>query len=119
MAAQIHIAGSSWIRVSRQFVTRSLIPTKSMAKAPTHTASGASHRRDRLSRRMTSSAVARSLSLTARTNRLSCSRRVACREGCGCPWPGAGAAVCPDALPSIATFRELAPGLAGCLTQHG
>jgi len=35
MAAQIHIAGSTWTGVSRQLVNNSLTPTKSIAKAPT------------------------------------------------------------------------------------
>ena len=90
MAAQIHIAGSTWIRVSRQLVNRSLTPAKSITKAPTINASGASQRRERLSRRMTSSAAATSLSLTAWTNRSICARRVDRRDRGSSPWPAAG-----------------------------
>src|SRR6516164_4767662 len=80
MAAQIHIAGSTWIRVSRQLVNRSFTPAKSITKAPTISASGASQRRERLSRRMASSAAATSLSLTAWTNRSICARRADRRD---------------------------------------
>ena len=81
---------------------------KSIAKAPTKSASGASHRRERLSRMMASSAAARSLSLTAWTYRLTCARRSDRRTRGGSPRPGAGAgaAGCPDAFPSIATLEE-------------
>ena len=44
MAAQIHMAGRICTRVSRQLVKRSFTPWKSMAKAPTSRASGASQR---------------------------------------------------------------------------
>ena len=44
MATQIHMAGRIWTSVKRQLVNRSLTPWKSMAKAPTTRASGASHR---------------------------------------------------------------------------
>ena len=43
MAAQIHMAGRISTRVRRQLVTSSFKPWKSMAKAPTTKASGASH----------------------------------------------------------------------------
>ena len=55
MAAQIHIAGSTWIRVSRQLVSSSFTPSKSIAKAPTARARGASQGRARLSRKTISS----------------------------------------------------------------
>ena len=77
MAAQIHIAGSTWIRVSRQLVNSSFTPSRSMATAPTARASGASHGRERLSRRTASSTAARSLSLMATMSRPSCARRPA------------------------------------------
>ena len=44
MAAQIHMAGRIWTRVSRQLVNRSFTPWNNMAKAPTTRASGASRR---------------------------------------------------------------------------
>ena len=44
IAAQIHMAGRISTRVRRQLVTSSFTPWKSMAKAPTTKASGASHR---------------------------------------------------------------------------
>src|ERR1700753_3368813 len=55
MATQIHIAGSTWIRVSRQLANRSFTASYSMTKAPTTRASGASHHRERLSLRIPSS----------------------------------------------------------------
>src|ERR1700733_10890836 len=50
MAAQIHMAGSTWIKVSRQLANRSFTASYSMTKAPNTRASGASHHRDRASR---------------------------------------------------------------------
>ena len=79
MAAQIHIAGSTWIRVSRQLVSSSFTPSKSIAKAPTAKASGASHGRARLSRSTISFTVAWSLSLMAWMNRTTCARVIRCR----------------------------------------
>ena len=81
MAAQIHIAGSTWIRVSRQLVNSSFTPSKSIAKAPTARARGASHRRERLSRSTMSSTTAWSLSLTAWINRSTCARVMRRRAG--------------------------------------
>ena len=44
MAAQIHMAGRIWTRVSRQLVNRVFTPWKSMANPPTSRARGANHR---------------------------------------------------------------------------
>jgi hypothetical protein len=41
MAAQINIAGSTWISVNRQLVNSSFTPSNSIAKAPTARARGA------------------------------------------------------------------------------
>ena len=67
MAAQIHMAGRIWTRVSRQLVNRSLTPWKSMAKAPTTRARGASQRLRRLRASTASSTICSSPSLMART----------------------------------------------------
>src|ERR1700684_317856 len=69
MANQIHMAGSTWIRGSRQLVTRSLRASYSMTKAPTTRASGASHARERLSRSTACSTAASSPSRMASTSR--------------------------------------------------
>ena len=50
MAAQIHIAGSTWISVSRQLENSSFTPSNRMMTAPTASARGANSRRERLSR---------------------------------------------------------------------
>jgi len=84
MAAQIHMAGSTWIRVSRQLVSRSFTPMNSIAKPPTIRARGASHRRERLSRKMISSPACRSLSLMASISRWTCARRAVHPEAAGC-----------------------------------
>ena len=44
MASQISMAGSTWIRVSRQLVNSNLTPWNSMANAPTTRVRGASNR---------------------------------------------------------------------------
>ena len=69
MAAQIHMAGSTWINVSRQLENSSFTPSNRMMTAPTASARGANSRRERLSRRTASSTVASSLSRTARASR--------------------------------------------------
>src|SRR5436189_4327755 len=109
VAAQIHIAGSTWIRVSRQFVNSSFTPTKSIAKAPTARARGASHGRAWLSRMIMSSTVAWSLSRTALANRATYALAVRrCRAGgwsAGGPPPATGGADRSDAFPSTVTVR--------------
>ena len=50
IASQIHVAGRICTRVRRQWENTSLSPWNSMLKAPAASASGASHRRERLRR---------------------------------------------------------------------
>src|SRR5262245_56584917 len=71
-ASQIHIAGSTWISVSRQFEKSSFRPWKSITKAPSAKTSGAKIRRERLSARTAASTAASSFS------------RIACRSARPC-----------------------------------
>ena len=69
MASQIHMAGRTWTRVSRQLVMMSLTPWKSMRKAPTIIPSGASQRLRRLRARTAASTAASSLASMASMSR--------------------------------------------------
>src|SRR4051794_39556042 len=67
IASQIHIAGSTCTRVRRQLENTSLTPWKSIRRAPTASARGASQRRERLIRRTAASTIASSPSRMALT----------------------------------------------------
>ena len=79
MDAQINMAGSTWTRVSRQLVKRSLTPWNNMANAPTTRVSGASSRLRWLRERITASTWASSPLRMARTMRSSWARTLARR----------------------------------------
>src|SRR3954454_25074828 len=68
IASQIHIAGSTCTTVRRQFENTSFTPWKSISKAPTARARGASQRRERLIRRTAASTIASSPSRMAATS---------------------------------------------------
>ena len=123
MAAQIHIAGSTWIKVIRQFVNSSFTPSKSIANAPTARASGANSRREALSRRTASSTTSKSLSRMARTSRPTWACAAASRGRGPAAVPagaaGAGRAEWPDASSSAGEaprWECASPGVAitGC-----
>ena len=68
IASQIHIAGRIWTSVSRQLENTSFTPSKSISRAPTASARGASQRRERLMRRTAASTIASSPSRMAVTS---------------------------------------------------
>src|SRR5262245_35427822 len=71
-ASQIHIAGSTWISVSRQFEKSSFRPWKSITKAPSAKTRGAKIRRERLSARTAASTAASSFSRIPRKSARPC-----------------------------------------------
>ena len=109
IATQIHMAGRTCTSVNRQLVKRSLSPWKSMRKAPTIMASGASQRRERLKERTASSTAFSSLDWTSLTNLATVPSARS--------WGFAGGAVGPE--PSAAASPSGDPGPSGGTTAAG
>ncbi len=89
MAAQIHMAGSTWIKVSRQLDRSSRRPWKSIARAPTARARGARMRRRRLSWTTMASTMASSPSRILRMSSPACLQKPVAVGRAGGPMSGA------------------------------
>ena len=89
MLAQIHMAGSTWTKVSRQLNSSSRRPWKSMARAPTASARGARMRRRWLSWTTTASTMASSPSRIVRMSSPACPQKPAGAGRAATSMPGA------------------------------